>query len=162
MGLETLAVASIATSLAGAGMSAYGQYQAGKAQNEMAKRNARAIDQARQAEALSAQENVKRSRQMNRRKLSSIRSRMAGSGVSATSGSSLSVLGEASEEMELKTLDLFRSSGAKQVAYGNQANMQRYEGKQAKAAGTMGAVGSLIGGVAQAGNQYRVSKYWGA
>jgi len=51
MGLETLAVASIATSLAGAGMSAYGQYQAGKAQNEMAKRNAKATDQARQAEA---------------------------------------------------------------------------------------------------------------
>ena len=151
MGVETLAFAAIAASLAGAGISAYSMYQQGQAQEAMGKYNAKVAENQATAEADVAQENAKRQREMNRRQLSAIRAKMAGSGVSQSQGSSLDVLGSAASELELQTLDLFREGEAKQISYRNQAGMDRWQGKQAAQAGTIGAIGSLIGGVASTG-----------
>ena len=161
MGVETLAFAAIAASLAGAGISAYSSYQQGQAQNDMAKYNAKVAENQATSEADVAHENSKRQREMNRRQLSAIRSRMAGSGVSQSQGSSLDVLGAAASELELQTLDLFREGEAKQTAYRNQAGIERWQGEQAATAGKIGAIGSLIGGAASTGQSIYSMRYTG-
>lgn len=161
MGVETLAFAAVAASLAGAGISAYSMYQQGQAQEAMGQYNSKVAEQAATSEADTAQENAKRQREMNHRQISAIRAKMAGSGISQSQGSSLDVLGAAASELELQTLDLFREGEAKQVAYHNQAGMDRWQGSQAAQAGTIGAIGSLIGGVAQTGQSLYSMRYTG-
>ena len=161
MGVETLAFAAIAASLAGAGISAYGQYQQGKSQQAMGEYNAKVAEQQATGEADVAQENAKRQRDMNRRQLSAIRSQMAGSGISQSQGSSLDALGAASSELELQTLDMFREGQAKQIAYGNQAGMDRWQGNQAAKAGQIGAIGSLINGAGSAMQSVSSMRYRG-
>lgn len=154
MGLEVMAFAGIAASLAGAGISAYSSYQQGQAANAMAKHNAKVASNAATNEAQVAQQNAIRQREASRRQLASIRSKMASSGTAIGAGSSLDVLGTAASELELKTLDLFRDSDAKQRQYNNEATMTLWEGKQAAKAGTIGALGTLIGGVGSAMGSY--------
>lgn len=161
MGVEVLAFASIAASLAGAGISAYSMYQQGQAQEAMGQYNAKVAEQTATSEADTAQENAKRQREMNHRQLSAIRARMAGSGVSLSQGSSLDVLGAAASELELQTLDMFREGEAKQIAYANKAGIERWQGEQAATAGTIGAIGSLIGGVASTGQSMYSMRYTG-
>ena len=153
-----MGIASTAASLAGAGMSAYGNYQQGKAANAMAKHNAKAIRLASENEALTAQQNSLRQREASRRQLSSIRARMAGGGVVQSSGSSLDVLGESASELELQAMDLFRDSDAKQRMYGNEAAMTLYNGKQAAAAGKTAAIGSLISGAGSFASNFSSSR----
>jgi hypothetical protein len=156
-----MGIASTAASLAGAGMSAYGNYQQGKAANAMAKHNAKAIDLTRENEAQTAQQNSLRMREASRRQLSSIRAKMGGSGVVQSSGSSLDALGESASELELQAMDLFRDSDAKQRQYGNEAAMTRWNGKQALQAGKTAAIGSLISGVGSFASNYATTRQTG-
>lgn len=153
MGLEigALGAISLVTSLAGAGISAYSSYQQGKTQEAMAERNAKIADNAAANEAAAAAENSKRLRERNQRQLAAIRANMAGSGTQISTGSSLDTIGQAASELELQTMDFFRESQAKQTQYFNDAAVTRWEGEQARQAGTMGAIGSLIGGLSSAG-----------
>ena len=144
--MGVLAIATVATSLVGAGISAYSSYQQGKAQEAMADRNAKVADNAAANEALAAAENSKRMRENSHRQLAAIRSRMAGSGVRMATGSSLDIIGQAASEFELQTMDLFRDSTARQMTYQNQAVTSRWEGGQYAAAGTLGGIGSLLSG----------------
>lgn len=152
MGLElgVLAIASMATTLAGAGISAYSSYQQGKSQEAMANRNAKIAENAAENEALAAAENAKRQREHSHRQLAAIRSQMAGSGVQMSTGSSLDTIGQAASEFELQAMDLFRDSNARQMEYQNQSVTTRWEGKQAAITGKFGAVGSLLGGAGSA------------
>lgn len=158
MGLEVLGFAAIAASLAGAGISAYGQYQAGKAQKEMAEYNAKVAENSAQAEFAASRENAKRQREMNLRHLSAMQRKLAAGGVEVSSGSASDALTTASSELELNTLDLFREAEAKQVAYRNQAALSRYEGRQAYSAAKIGSIGTLIGGVGSAANSFFAGK----
>ena len=149
-----LAYASIAASLAGAGISAYSAHQQGKAQEKMNLYNAQvAKDAARNEEAVS-RENVKRQREMNRRKLASIRGNMAKSGVNLGTGSALDVIGQSAGELEMAALDLFREHDARQRQLTAQAGMSVWQGSQAMEAAKMSAIGTLIGGVGQAAGGY--------
>lgn len=139
-------MASVASTLIGAGISAYSQYSQGKAQKKMANYNAAMSEREAQMEAQVTGENAVRQRQMNQRQLSSMRSKMAASGVSMTGGSTLDVFGAAVSDYETQVLDMFREGEMKQQQLYNQAAMSRYQGKQAYSAGKIGAVGSLIGG----------------
>jgi len=145
-GLEVLAIASIAASAAGAGISAYSSYQQGKAQEAMGKRNAKIAENAATNEAQAAAENAKRQREQSRRQLAAIRSQMAGSGVQMSTGSSLDFIGQAASEFELQAMDLFRDGTARQMAYQNQATSERWQGGQAAIAGKYKAAGTLLNG----------------
>jgi hypothetical protein len=161
MGLETAAIigyASVAASLAGAGISAYSSHQQGKAQERMAHHNAKIAQNAANNEALAASENAKRQRDENRRRLASIRGKMAKSGVNTGAGSAVDVLGTASSELELQALDLFRDSEIRRRNFQSQGAMSLFEGSQAKAAGNINAIGSLISGAGSAADSY-VSGY---
>ena len=140
-------VVTAVAAVAGGVTAAVAAKQAGDAQDEAAKANAKIANNNATAEAQAAAENAVRKRQSNQRQLSVIRAKMAGQGVQVGTGSALEILGESASELELQTQDMFRESQAKQVQYANQASSSLWEGKQAKAAGNLGATVSLIGAV---------------
>lgn len=156
MGVEigVLGIASIATTLAGAGISAYSSYQQGKTAEAMADRNASIADNAAKNQAEASAENSKRMREDNQKQLARIRAQMAGSGVLQNTGSSLDTIGSAASDLELRTMDLFRDGEARQTILMNDASIRRWEGSQAAQAGKIGAIGSLIGGLSSAAGTY--------
>lgn len=137
-------------SVIGSAVSAYSMYQQGKAQESVAKANAKAAQQDAANKAAVAGENAIRQREMHKRQLSTIRAKQAGSGTLMSGGSNLDILGDSASEFELQTLDLFRESEMQQNALHNQAKMERWQGKQAARAGTIGAIGTLFSGVGSA------------
>lgn len=156
-----LGLVSSVTSLVGTGISAYSSYQSGKAQNDMAKYNASLSERNAADEKVASAENARREREMSRRRISSIRAGMAGSGVNLSSGSYLDAIGQTATELELKTMDAINESRRRQDAYLNDAAMQRWQGKQAKTAGTIGAIGTLFGGLANSANNIYSMRYSG-
>lgn len=140
--------------VAGGTVAAVSAHQQGQAQEDAAKANAQIAANNASAEAATAAENAKRKREDNRRQLASIRSRMAGGGVQIGAGSSLDVLGTAASELELQTLDMFNSSQARQVQYGNEAKVDLWSGQQAASAGNTAAIGSLLSGIGSAAGGY--------
>lgn len=153
---------SLVGTLAGAGMSFYGQRQAAKAQEKMGEYNAQVAENAAKSEAEAGAENAKRKREQNQRVLSGMRARMAAGGANAGTGSSLDVLGDSASELELQALDMFRDSDARTRQHGAQAEMSRYNGQQASAASNYAAMGSLISGVGSAASGYANASYAGA
>lgn len=154
-------MASVASTLIGAGVSAYSQYKQGKAQKQMANYNAAMAEREANIEAQVSGENAIRQREMNRRQLASLRGKMAASGVSMTGGSSLDVYAQSVSEYETQVLDIFREGQLKQDRLTNQAALSRYEGKQAYSAGKIGAIGSLIGGAGRAASNIYSIRYSG-
>lgn len=158
MGLEVAAIAGLAVSLAGTGIAAYSSYQQGQSQEAMAKRNASIASSAAANEAAVAAENSSRQRNQNRRQLSAIRARMAGGGTQIGMGSNLDTQAAAASELELQAMDLFRDGDARANQYRNQAAIGSWQGEQYGQAGTIGAIGSLIGGASSAYGQYSDAK----
>lgn len=145
-----MAIVAATSSLVGTGISAYGQYQQGKAQDAMAKYNAKLSEQQAEQEGVVSAENARRQREMNRRRIGQIRASLAGSGISLTEGSYLDAIGQTSSELELSTLDQINQSRRRQEAYLNQATMQRWQGAQARFAGKLAATSTLFKGLSKA------------
>lgn len=163
MGLETMAIVGATAGLIGTGISAYGQYQQGKAQEAMARYNAKLSEQQAEQEGVVSAENARRRREMNRRRIGQIRASLAGSGVSLTEGSYLDAIGQTTSELELATLDDINQSRRRQEAYLNEATMQRWQGSQASSAGNIAAASTLFGGIANTGsNMYDIRRSFGS
>jgi hypothetical protein len=162
-----LIAAAAAATMAGAGIGAYGQYQAGKAQQAMANYNAKVQQQtaeynnklAQNAAIAEEQAQSVRSQQMRddkRRMLSSQRAGFAKTGA-AMEGTPLTVLAEQAGMMEHDILlakhesdvraRTYRQEGAMGLWTGrSQAAMSRFEGSQAAKAGRIGAGATLLSG----------------
>lgn len=128
----------------------------------MAKRNASIASNAAANEAAVAAENSSRQRTQSRRQLAAIRARMAGGGTQIGTGSNLDTLATASSELELQIMDQFRDGDARANQYRNQAAIGNWQGEQYGRAGTIGAIGSLIGGAGKAYGQYSDMRKSGA
>ncbi len=153
---------SIIGTLAGAGVSYYGQRKAGEAQKRMGEYNAKVAENAAKSEAQAGAENIKRKREQNQRVLSGMRARMAAGGANIGAGSSLDVLGDSASELELQALDMFRNSDAQVRQFSSKADMSRYEGNQASAASKYASMGTLISGAGSAALSYGNASYSGA
>lgn len=157
MGLEVSAIvayASLAASLAGAGISAYSAHKQGEAQKDMGIYNAKVAQDAQRNEELVSMENSKRQRKENERRLSMVKGGLIKNGLNIGTGSSLDVISQSAGELELAAMDMFRTSDARQRQLANQAGMSIWQGGQAAEAGNISAIGSLIGGVASTGSNY--------
>ena len=147
------ATAAIATTAAvvGAGVSAYGQYQAGQSQKSMANYSAKlAENEAIAKEQQSHAESLQMRKDMERMKASQ-RAGYAKSGAIQTEGTPLLVMAEQAGMMELDVLNYQRNRALEASSLRQQASMYKYEGKQAARAATIGAVGTFLGGVGSAG-----------
>ncbi|MDB6078412.1 MAG: hypothetical protein JWO82_2159 [Akkermansiaceae bacterium] len=138
----------------GAAGTAYSSYEQGQAQDAVGKANAQIAINAADVEAQTASENAMRQREQNKRRLGAIKAQIGGGGTQIGTGSSLDVLSESADELELATLDAFNASDNRQRQFQTQAAMSLFGGQQAATAGAISAGGSLLSGFGSAAGGY--------
>ena len=130
-------------------MKAGASIQQGQMAMQSARYNARVIARQAEQEAEASLESMARKRTENERALSSIKLRMQESGLDTTQGSSADYFDEATSRLELQILDEARQMSFRDKARRNEAQMQIYQGKVARANAQATAMGQLIGGAAR-------------
>ncbi len=148
-------MAAVGVMAAGAGLGAYGSYQQGKAEKAMYKYNAAvAENEALQQERLGVIEQDELLDQ-RRKQLATITTLYGKSGV-MMAGSPVDTTMETSKVMTLDASLVRWNHKVKSTQFKNQAQLDRYSGKQAFKAGQIGAWSSILGGgsqIASFGNQ---------
>ena len=140
-----------AVGLGGSALSAYGTYKAGRQAKDNAYYNAKLKEQqAKLTREAMATETAGAHRDARRMKATQ-EAGYASSGAVVGEGTPLLVLAEQAGAMERDILNDRRTRMLEEQGLQSEARMLRYEGKQAKKAGTIGAVSTLLGGAGQAG-----------
>lgn len=141
MGLFTMGLA-----LAGGAVSAFGEYEAGKAREETAEYNAKLMRQ--QAEAVEASGKQEREilHDQSRELKATQRAGASKAGADITSGTPLMSLLDQAGKMQFDILQHQRNSTIEANKLRSGAKMSEYEGKQARRASYIGMFSSLLGG----------------
>lgn len=154
MSFGTIAASvAIASAVGGTYFSIQGQKAAAKGAQMSAEWNA---DQARKQakfEEDTAQENMRRKRENNKRELARRRAMGGRSGLKET-GAVGDMLLDTSERLQQDVDDIWRTASTRSTQLRGEANMSIWEGKQAKAASKYAIYGTLakgLGSVASAG-----------
>lgn len=149
MSFGTIAAAvSIASAVGGTYMSIQGQKSAAKAAQMSAEWNA---DQARKQakfEEETAQENMRRKRENNKRAIARQRAMGARAGLT-DAGAVGEMLIDKSERLQQDVDDLWKNASTRSEQLRGQAQMSLWEGKQAKAASKYSIYGTALGGLAK-------------
>jgi len=151
---STIAMASLAVSAIGVGVSAMGQAQQGKATNTIAQRNAQI--QLRDAEIAkqNAEFNASMKEKQDDQRRRAMIAKQGGSGVVAMEGTNLVALAE-QEFIDDMNAQLIRRGGQIQAqGLQDQAVLTSASGTIARKAGMVGAGSSLLTGVGQMGLEY--------
>lgn len=138
--------------VAGGAMNATSQYQAGKAQSQIAGYNAR-VAEAQAVDAIERGElEESRQRSSTQQLIGSQRARLAAQGIEIDSGSALEVQEDTAALGEMDALMIRNNAAREAWGYRTQAADYRNQGTIAKAQGTSQAIGTILG---TAGNVYR-------
>lgn len=141
--MPALAVASLAVSAVGAGVSYYGSQQQAKATKQVAAYNAKVQENEAIQQDMEMREQISRTRRENKRLLASQRAGVAASGIEL-SGSPLEVLGANAASLELRAQDMARQATLGVMRGKTQAKATIWEGaQQAKGIRTQ-AAGTLL------------------
>ena len=130
-------------------MSIQGQRQAAKAAEMSAEWNA---DQARKQakfDEATAQENMRRKRENNKRELARQRAMGARSGLAET-GAVEGMLVDKAERLQTDVDDIWKQASTRATQLRGEANMSLWEGAQAKTASKYSIYGTAIGGATKA------------
>lgn len=145
--VSTMIMASMAVATA---VTAYGQYQAGKAQEAAYNYNAQVQEQnakvAQQKAAYEADKQAQRIRRLN----ATQRAAYAASGINL-SGSALDLMEDSTTQGEMDRLAILYGGDVEAANARNEATLSRFQGKAAAAAGTSAAFGTLLGGASTVG-----------
>lgn len=155
MGLEIGTILALA-STAVAGTSAILQ---SKAQDDAAKANARALQDAAAAREAEEHEDTYRAHRDARRQLAGLRSRLATTGTQLNDGSNQDLLGTATLRLETQIAEQARAAQmeARQLRYS--AQLTRWEGSQAATATALEGTGTVLQGFGKAADRkYQTSR----
>ena len=142
-----MVLAAVAVSTA---VTAYGQYQQGKAQQQAYEYNAKVNEQnAKIAQDKAAYEADKQAQRM-RRLNATQRPAYAASGVNL-SGTALDLMEDSTTQGEMDRLAILYGGDVQAIQSRNEAELNRFQGKQAASAGTSAAFGTLLGGASTLG-----------
>ena len=152
---QQLAIASIAASVVGTGVTAYGQAKAGASANAVAQRNA----QIQMRDAQIAKQNAEFNARINEKQTDQRRRQMiakqGASGVVVAEGTNLVALAE-QEFIDDLNAQLIRRGGAiESQGLQDQAVLTSASGTASRSAGLTGAGASLLTGLGKAGVQYK-------
>ena len=139
----------IGTALVSGGVSAYGQYQAGKSQKAMSKYNAQIARQQAKAEAQSLSAKGK-ALARDQRELRGQQAMAVGATGGMIAGTDLLALADQASQMSLDQLELKRQQDIALAGGKSQAAMSLYEGRMAKYTSKFGATSSLLGSASDA------------
>ena len=157
MGFE-VAVAMMAV---GTAVSAYGQYQAGKAQQKAYEYNAAIQERNAQIARDQAAYEARRQESRTRKVLASQRVAYSASGFRANVGTALDTLRQTVAEGEMDRMAILYGGSVEAVNQRSQAALSRMQGKAAKTAGTYAAAGTLLSGGGQTLGNYRYGQQVG-
>lgn len=142
----TLAIIGLSTMAVGTGVSAYGQYQAGSAEQSAANYNARVLERQAQTREQKSLFEQQRQAEAASRQSSTMRAGFGSAGVISSEGTPLLIQAEQAHQSELENL-MIGYQGMNEGQYlRSQAQQQRYAGKIAKQAGTISAGATLLQG----------------
>jgi hypothetical protein len=147
---STLLIASLAATAVGTGVSAYNQYQAGKAQQSLSNYNAAVSDQAAVDTARDGRIAANAQRAQNERLKARQRALYAKAGVSIATGSPLMVQVEQAGELEMAALEQEQQANSQAAKLRQQAVLDRMQGSAAKKAGGLNAMATVLQGAGQA------------
>lgn len=147
-------IAGAVVTLLAAGVSAYAQIRQGQQAEAVGKYNARIAEQQAASARTAAAADAETKRRQFDRILGTQRARFGASGVIGSEGSSLLVMMQSEEEAALDVARV-RYGGAAQ-AYGlqSEATLQRFQGRQARRQGYLGATSAILTGVSGAASTY--------
>lgn len=148
-----------ATTVAGTALSSYGQYQSGKAQQDMANYNAKLAENEAIATEQLAHAETQRMTKDKQRLMATQRAGYAKSGSVITEGTPLLFMAEQAAEMELDMITQQRNRALEANMLRSQAKLDKYSGKVASYAGRLGAGATVLSGAGQAGgNAFMMAK----
>ena len=145
--VSTMVMASMAVATA---VTAYGQYQAGKAQEAAYEYNAKVQEQNAKVAQDKAAYEAERQAQRIRRLNATQRAAYAASGVQL-SGTALDLMEDSTTQGEMDRLAILYGGDVEAANMRSEATLSRFQGKSAAAAGTSAAFGTLLGGASRIG-----------
>lgn len=152
MGLETIALVSLAATAIGAGVSAYGSIQQANAQQEAAEYNAAVARNNAQASRDSVKFDISRARERQRRLRGSNIAKLSSGGFDLQSSSDVLLDIELQQELDIMSMAYRGSIQAN--ASESQATLFDREAGQARTAGLINATGSILSGVGKGVGNY--------
>jgi hypothetical protein len=151
-----LAIASLASTAVGVGVSIYGTQQQAKAQDDAARYNAQLAENEARNRENEAAESVRRARIQKQRQMAELRQRLTGQGTLNSSGTPLALLGESGRNMETSISDAWRASNMQAAAMRSQGKMGLWEASNYRtAANISSAATALRGAGSMASDAYR-------
>ena len=153
MGLDPISWAVIGISAVGTGIQAYGQRQAGKQEQKMQEINAKQQEQDsldRQAESIAQSLEISREAESA---ASTQGAQYAKSNV-LMEGTPLQVMAQTAADFKMKQLNVERRGQREADLLKRGASISRQKGVDARKAGNIASVGTILSGVAQAGQSY--------
>ena len=142
----TMAVVTIGTAVAGA----YGQIQAGKAQNELYKYEAKQNEADARAEGKAAQVEAERIRKLGKQAVAEANVAQAGNGNDLASAGALNINRDITQRVEEDAYFTLVGGKDRSQRMLAQAQLNRMKGASAQQAGMFGAIGTLGSGITQA------------
>jgi len=125
-----------------------------------ARYNAKVLEAQSKQDAMTSLENMARTRIENARTLSSVRAKMAGSGIDVTQGSSADYMEQATSRLELQILDQAKATELRMRARKQEAQAEIFKGRAAQTNAMMTGLGQLAqGGARIAGINAQVAEY---
>ena len=144
MGVITTALL-VTAAVAGAGST----IMQGRAANQAAKAQSKAIEAEQQNKQMEFMQQMSRERERSKRAISTIRARLAQTGTNTTAGTPLQILGESAGNIELGFQDAARRQMIQDQSMTTAAAMTRWQGRQAQTGAYISAGAQLLGGAAQ-------------
>lgn len=136
-------------------LSAKGQYDAGKAKEDAAKKEAAILDQNADAEYAKGTREAYDLARQTRIMMSDARAQQAGSGGTTTDPEAIRQLAEIQRDGEFNVMDAMFAGKVKKQDLEYQADVRRHEGKLAKKAAKVAAISTLLSGASSAFMGYK-------
>ncbi|MFQ6256121.1 hypothetical protein ACLMPK_01230 [Yersinia enterocolitica] len=149
--------AVLALSAAVAAMSAYSQYQTGKANQSVANANAEAQENAAKDTLNAGNTQAQQQRDQARALAGKQAAALAASGADLTTGSALDVFGDTAEGGELDALTTVNNAQRQAAGLNFQAGVSRTQGAIQKQSGNMGAFTTLLNAPMSAYGAYKTT-----
>lgn len=153
--MDFLSIIAGVVSLISGAVGAYSSFQQGQAASTAGRYNARVAEQQAESARQAAAADAETKRRQYDRILGTQRTRYGASGVIGSEGSPLLVMMQSEEEAALDVARVRYGGTAQAYGLESEARLQRFQGRQARRRGYLGATSAILRGVAGAASAYK-------
>ena len=144
--------------VAGTGLAAYSQYEAGQAAKATANYNAKLAENEAKAKEQQAHVESQQMQKQKERLIAAQRAGFAKGGAVITEGTPLLLMAEQAGEAELDILNQQRNRAMEATSLKSEATLQKYQGKQTARAANIQAAGTVLSTAGKGASTYNAGK----